>query len=242
MNDLRYEKRLVELKELCDKGYSSYNSVIYELQPLLIEILGVNSQIYANFNGILKEDDLNYNKMLKLKACIEAFESIIDLRKKEKKYQIFISSTYLDLIDYRQAVADEITFMKHIPAGMEDFTACGEELDTYIKSVIDVSDYYVLLIGQRYGSEYKKDISYTMFEYQYAKQKGFKVIPFIYNGNEKLENNDLSDNREKLDKFINEIKLLTPQYFKNKDELVKKFNRALNAEINRNPQKGWVRL
>lgn len=241
MDELRFEKRLKDLKAMCESS-SNYDSVIYELHPILIQILGAKNPIFINFESITKSVLYEYQKMPKIKACIEAFESLIDLRKKEKKYQVFISSTYLDLMDYRQAVADEITFMKHIPVGMEDFTACGEELDTYIKSVIDVSDYYVLLIGQRYGSEYKKDISYTMFEYQYATQKGFKVIPFIYNGNENLENNDLSDNRAKLDKFINEIKSLTPQYFKNKDELVKKFNRALNAEIKNNPQKGWIRL
>lgn len=241
MDELRFEKRLKELKVMCENT-NNYDSVIYELHPILIQILGTKNSIFLNFDSILKSNIFNSQKLPKIKACIEAFESIIDLRKKEKKYQVFISSTYLDLIDYRQAVADEITFMKHIPVGMEDFTACGEELDTYIKGVIDVSDYYVLLIGQRYGSEYRKDISYTMFEYQYAKQKGFKVIPFIYNGDEKLENNDLSENKDKLYKFINEIKSLTPQYFKNKDELIKKFNRSFNAETKNNPQKGWIRL
>ena len=81
-----------------------------------------------------------------------------------------------------------------------------------------------------------------MFEYQYARKKGFNVIPFIYNGSELLKNNDLEFNKEKLNAFKNEVMSLTPQYFASKDELVRKFTKALNAEIARNPQRGWIRL
>ena len=238
---LRYEARLKKLKSMC--GYSDdYVRVIYELDPLLEELLGKQHTITRNFQSIIQSDQNTIQKLMKIRACIEALENAVDLRRQEKRYQVFISSTYLDLIEYRKVVADEVSFLKHIPAGMEDFAASGTNLDTYIKSVIDESNYYVLLIGQRYGTEYQKGVSYTMFEYQYARKKGFNIIPFIYNGSELLKNNDLEFNKEKLNAFKNEVMSLTPQYFASKDELVRKFTKALNAEITRNPQRGWIRL
>ncbi|MEL4896131.1 DUF4062 domain-containing protein [Crocosphaera sp. Alani8] len=40
-----------------------------------------------------------------------------------KRLQVFVSSTYLDLIEERQAAVQAILEAKHIPAGMELFTA-----------------------------------------------------------------------------------------------------------------------
>ena len=41
----------------------------------------------------------------------------------DKKYQIFISSTYEDLKDERNAAVKTILTMDHIPIGMEMFNA-----------------------------------------------------------------------------------------------------------------------
>ena len=161
-----------------------------------------------------------------------------------KRYQVFISSTYLDLINYRKVVSDEISFLGHIPAGMEDFTACGENLETYIKQIIDESDYYVLIIGQRFGSSLATDenVSYTMMEYEYAKSRGMRIIPLIYNGEHDLAGNDLAVNKNKFDKFVSQVVKTVPQYFKDENELIRKLTKALDAEIKNHPQKGWIRL
>ena len=45
----------------------------------------------------------------------------------EKKYQIFISSTYIDLVEARVKVRDTILSMLHFPVGMEMFNAADEE-------------------------------------------------------------------------------------------------------------------
>ena len=68
----------------------------------------------------------------------------------EKKYQIFISSTYKDLIEARSKVRDAILSMMHFPVGMEMFNAADEEQWEIIQETIDGSDYYVLILGQRY--------------------------------------------------------------------------------------------
>lgn len=87
----------------------------------------------------------------------------------KRKLQVFISSTYLDLIEERQAAVSAILKAGHIPAGMELFTAGDKsQLDT-INSWIDESDVYMLILGGRYGAvEPTSNISYTELEFDYA--------------------------------------------------------------------------
>ena len=102
----------------------------------------------------------------------------------DKKYQVFISSTYKDLIEEREKVRDVILSMYHFPIGMEMFNAADEEQWEIIQETIDSSDYYVLILGKRYGSiipEGKPDagMSYTEKEYRYAVSQGIPVLTFI---------------------------------------------------------------
>ena len=95
----------------------------------------------------------------------------------KKKLQVFLSSTYTDLIDERQAAVEAILSIGHIPAGMELFKAGNESQLETIKRWIDESDIYVLILGGRYGSlEPKSQLSYTQLEYEYAVKKN---IPFF---------------------------------------------------------------
>lgn len=90
----------------------------------------------------------------------------------KRRFQIFISSTYLDLIPERQAAVSAILKSGHIPAGMELFTAGDQSQMDIIKKWIDESDVYMLILGGRYGSvESTSSISYTELEYDYAIQQ-----------------------------------------------------------------------
>ena len=93
-----------------------------------------------------------------------------------KKYQVFVSSTFIDLQEERRKVLDVLLMADCIPAGMEAFVATDDEQFEVIKKVIDLCDYYILIIGQRYGSvnEVTKK-SYTEMEYEYAKKIGVPV-------------------------------------------------------------------
>jgi hypothetical protein len=56
-----------------------------------------------------------------------------------------------------------------MPAGMELFPAANEEQWSWIKRVIDESDYYVVVLAGRYGSiATSTSLSYTEMEYRYA--------------------------------------------------------------------------
>lgn len=98
----------------------------------------------------------------------------------DKRYQVFVSSTYADLKEERQKVTQTVIEMDCIPAGMELFPAADEEQFQFIKHVIDDCDYYLLIIGGRYGSTTEEGISYTEKEYDYAISRGLKVIALIH--------------------------------------------------------------
>ncbi len=241
-------KRIDEIVNALEHNYSSeitYKKNLFEIRQIILSTVGQVSDSFATYEEIAKAKIDYCTATEYLTGVLKGLKAHLQLQMNtNKRYQVFISSTYLDLIDYRKAVSDEITFRGHIPAGMEDFTACGEDLETYIKHVIDESDYYVLIIGQRFGSSIPTDenVSYTMMEYEYAKSKGMRIIPLIYSGKQDLEGNDLDVNKDKFDKFVSKIKTKTPQYFKDENELIRKLTKALDSEIKNHPQKGWIRL
>ena len=68
----------------------------------------------------------------------------------DKRYQVFVSSTYDDLQDERKEVMQALLELDCIPAGMELFPASSEDQWSLIKRVIDDCDYYILIIGGRY--------------------------------------------------------------------------------------------
>jgi hypothetical protein len=100
----------------------------------------------------------------------------------KKKLQVFISSTYSDLHEERQAAVEAILTAGHIPAGMELFAAGDESQMNVIKRWIDESDVYMLILGGRYGSiEPKSQKSYIELEYQYAVEKGKPLFAVVIN-------------------------------------------------------------
>ena len=97
----------------------------------------------------------------------------------EKKYQVFISSTFSDLKEERRKILDILLMADCIPAGMEAFVAADIEQFEVIKKVTELCDYYILIIGKRYGSiSEQTGLSYTEMEYEYAKELGIPVLVF----------------------------------------------------------------
>lgn len=97
-----------------------------------------------------------------------------------RKLQVFISSTFTDMHEERQAAVEAVLSKGHIPAGMELFTAGDESQLNVIKKWIDESDIYLLILGGRYGTiDPKSGKSYIQLEYEYAvnsKKPYFAVV------------------------------------------------------------------
>ena len=102
----------------------------------------------------------------------------------KKKLQVFVSSTFTDLKEERQAAVSAILKLGHIPAGMELFTANDKSQWDTIKRWIDESDVYMLILGGRYGSiEKDSQLSYTELEYNYAVQTNKPLFAVVINEN-----------------------------------------------------------
>jgi Domain of unknown function (DUF4062) len=93
--------------------------------------------------------------------------------------QKLCGSTYKDLHEERKAVTWALLSARHIPVGMESFTATDDRGWQTIKSAIDQSDYYVLIVGGLYGSVDAEGKSWTEREYDYARQLNIPVFAFI---------------------------------------------------------------
>lgn len=166
-----------------------------------------------------------------------------------KKYQVFISSTFDDLRDERRKVQDTILSMYQFPIGMEMFSADDEEQWKIIKETIDSSDYYVLIIGHRYGTVIESGkyagISYTEKEYNYAVSKKIPVLAFLIDNNVPVLPKNIEvyiEKRRKLEEFINRVKKgRMVQWWSTKDDLANKVMNSLNKQINKNKRPGWIR-
>ncbi|MGL6520729.1 DUF4062 domain-containing protein [Aeromonas dhakensis] len=164
----------------------------------------------------------------------------------DKRYQVFVSSTFTDLKDERSAVIQTLMKMDCIPAGMELFPAMDEEQFEFIKKVIDDCDYYLLILGARYGSISEEDgLSYTEKEYHYAKEKGMKIIALIHEEPEQLPVYKTDKNpilSEKLAVFRNEVCTgRMVQFWKTAAELPGFVALSLLQTIKTYPAIGWVR-
>ncbi|MFB0843124.1 DUF4062 domain-containing protein [Paenibacillus oleatilyticus] len=90
-----------------------------------------------------------------------------------KKLQIYISSTFVDLVAERQIAVEAILKAGHIPAGIGiDPFFLERPMDT-IKRWIDESDVFILILGGLYGNMLPDESkSYPHWEYDYAGELG----------------------------------------------------------------------
>ncbi len=167
----------------------------------------------------------------------------------DKKYQVFISSTYEDLKEVRAKVIHTILSMNQFPAGMELFSAADEEQWQIIQETIDSSDYYVLIIGRKYGSIITygpdKGISYTEKEFNYALEKGVPIFAFVMDSNAAVDGTKIetdSNKMEKLTDFLNKVKNgRMVKFWNNADELCTQLSQTLYKAMLRGNRPGWIR-
>ncbi|RLA48704.1 MAG: hypothetical protein DRR42_16440 [Gammaproteobacteria bacterium] len=162
----------------------------------------------------------------------------------EKRYQVFVSSTYQDLIEARQEVMQALLELDCIPAGMELFPAADDDQWTLIKGVIDDCDYYIVIIGGRYGSLGPDGKSYTHMEYEYAVSQGKPIIAFLHKKPGKLPAEDCENKPGKLkslDEFRKFAQKKMVKYWTTPENLGSVVSRSIIKLIKTNPAIGWVK-
>lgn len=163
----------------------------------------------------------------------------------DKRYQVFVSSTYTDLIEERQIVFQTLMEMDCIPAGMELFPAADEDQFEFIKKVIDDCDYYLLIVGGRYGTLAEDQISYTEKEFDYAVASGKKAVVLVHKDPDTIPSGKSEsdpDIRKKLETF--KKKAMTGRlvdFWEEPKDLRGIVAVSLNKTIKMFPAIGWVR-
>lgn len=163
----------------------------------------------------------------------------------DKKYQVFVSSTYEDLQEERKKVMEALLQMNCFPVGMEYFNASDDSQWEVIKSLIRECDYYVLIVAGRYGSiEEESGKSYTQKEFEYAIEQGVPVISFVHKHPESLpaakyEQDPLK--REKLEEFKSFVQKKLCKMWDNADGLSSQVVLSLISLIKSHPRTGWIK-
>lgn len=165
----------------------------------------------------------------------------------ERRFQVFVSSTFDDLEQARKEVSTAILRSSCFPAGMELFPAADLEQLEYIKQIIAESDYFILVSAGKYGSIHPNTgLSFTEMEYDFAVEIGKPIIrllhksPFQSLPGKAIEQSD--QGRKKLEAF--RAKLSTARlvnYWNDSKELGQQAVLALLDIIKRSPARGWVR-
>lgn len=163
----------------------------------------------------------------------------------DKRYQVFVSSTFRDLQEERSEVIQALLEMDCIPSGMELFPASDETQWELIKRVIDDCDYYIVIIGGRYGSTDAEGLSYTEREFDYAVSRGIPVLAFPIEDPSQITvgKAEMSEGaQEKLASFRDKAtKDRIVKYWSSAEDLGAKVSRAINHVIKLRPAEGWVK-
>lgn len=161
------------------------------------------------------------------------------------RYQVFVSSTFADLQDERRSVIQTLMEMDCIPAGMELFPAADEDQFAFIKKIINDCDYYIVIVGGRYGSITESGLSYTEQEYDYACSLGLRVIALIHQNIDEIpvgktdKDPSLAASLEQFKSRLATGRLV--KFWKSSGELPGLVSLSLSKTIKTYPAVGWIR-
>jgi hypothetical protein len=169
----------------------------------------------------------------------------MEVCKLERREQVFVSSTYVDLKEERRAVIQGLLEADCIPSGMELFPASDSEKWDLIRGVIDDCDYYLLIVGGRYGSiDPGSDLSFTEMEFDYAVSINKPVMAFLHGepGSISADKTELNpDARQKLTAFREKVEQKMVKYWKTADDLDGAVAKSLIKLRKTHPAEGWVK-
>ncbi len=162
------------------------------------------------------------------------------------RFQVFVSSTYTDLIEERRQVTEQLLRLRCIPSGMELFTAGGRPPWEVIKSALDTTDYMILIMAGRYGSMGSGGLSYTEREYDYALIQGIPVLAFLHATPTKLpadqyDTGELGEKRDAFWRKVRDSERHTVEFWTDARDLAQKVAPAIHAVIGTEPRPGWTR-
>jgi len=207
-------KRLHNLRKLL----GTLENQRYSLEEKLVELLDSNdSEEYEKVKNKLKEnEELRLGRLKELKDLTE--EGVIKPTISKITPSVFLSSTYLDLVEHRKVSIEQIIRRKMIFIGMEHFGADPNNHPPANKIVEEVNkaDIYIGIFGVRYGSiDPATGISMTELEYQQAKSSNMRMLLYLIKDTANVKVSDLEKDpikEDKLEKLKTEIKATKTVY------------------------------
>lgn len=164
-----------------------------------------------------------------------------------RKLQVFVSSTYSDLVDVRLAAMEAILAAGHIPAAMEQFAPGDETAWAKIKRWVQQSDGYLLILGGRYGSrEPQSGRGYVELEYDYALELGKPFVSLVASdaalkARAKRQPLDLETSDPDYKSFKAKVKHQHCAFWDNIDQVKANIYHKLPHWAEREELVGWVR-
>ena len=176
---------------------------------------------------------------------------------------VFISSTFVDFMNERQAIADVLRSESINVNALDIQPASNNSSKSQIERGIKEADFVIILIGERYGSILPQmtgsRLSVTNWEYLLASNKYKKhVLVFFRNNSHPNDDNKLYDDADqeleekqfKLKQFKTQLsKRHNPSYFSSISELTIKVRssiipayRGIISELNMNDSKRKARV
>jgi len=150
----------------------------------------------------------------------------------------------MDLQEERQEVIKALLELDCFPSGMEFFPSTDDDQWTLIKRIIDDCDYYIIIIGGRYGSLSAEGISYTEKEYRYALETSKPIIAFLHKDPDSISKRKSEFDIEalkKLEAFKELIQKKMCKYWSGAIELGSVVSRSFVNLQKTHPAIGWVR-
>ena len=159
-------------------------------------------------------------------------------------YRVFVSSTYSDMIPYRDAVKEAIERSNCMAIGMERFGAASIPPLEKCFNELAGCDIYLCAIGMRYGSvDDKTGKSYTQLEFEKAQALGIPILAFLIDEKAAQFRVDQIDrdpeSMKKLSEFrtyITDSKTITCDFFADANDLRTKALQAIQNEVEKQEQ------
>ena len=164
----------------------------------------------------------------------------------ERKYQVFVCSTYTDLLDARQVLVKALLGNGMIPVGMELDPAGYAEHWKALQTLINDCDYFLILLGGRYGALSPMGLSYTHREFTYAVTRGKPVLALLHDNPDLLPAVAREPTKEGQVRLNDFRKLLQEKsslyrFWNSPQDLSDSVRRALPPLIKSFPAPGWVK-
>jgi len=171
------------------------------------------------------------------------FPAIADWGQEDGRVRVFISSTFEDLKDFRQAVIEGISSLRHQVVSMEYLPAGSAPPLDRVRDEVSRCDAYVGLFARRYGFVPPGyDRSITELEYREAVRRGKDTLVFLLDEDAPWDQQfiDTGWAAERLEALLDELRLTRYcRFFTTKHELRALVSEAISDLERERREKEW---